>query len=70
MMPFDDNTMMIMLGLPDAPELEHRTVEEGPMEGMDTESDKLLKKIYEMIGCYLDGKCCDTEADVTDEEEE
>lgn len=49
MIPFDDETMMVMLELPDMPDMSKGHIEKGPMEGMESESDQLLKKIYCML---------------------
>ena len=57
MIPFDDETMMIMLELPGMPDMSNRHLEKGPMEGMESESDQLLKKIYCMLKEHFGDEC-------------
>lgn len=65
MIPFDDNTMMVMLELPACPSMGgNRHIEKGPMEGMQSESDELLRKIYCMLKEHFKDECdTDTEED-------
>lgn len=50
MIPFDEETMMVMLELPDMPEIGKRHLEKGPMEGMPcSDAEKLLRDIYCML---------------------
>lgn len=50
MIPFDEETMMVMLELPDMPKMDKRHLEKGPMEGMQgSDAEKLLCDIYCML---------------------
>lgn len=50
MIPFDEETMMVMLELPDMPKMDKRHLEKGPMEGMPgSDAEKLLCDIYCML---------------------
>ena len=57
MIPFDDETMMVMLELPDMPDMSKEHIEKGPMKGMESESDQLLKKIYFMLKKHFGDEC-------------
>ena len=46
MIPFDEETIMVMLELPDRPKMDKRHLEKGPMEGMPgSDAEKLLYDI-------------------------
>lgn len=69
MIPFDEETMMVMLELPDMPDMGKRHLEKGPMEGMtDSDAEKLLCDIYCMLKKHFGEKC--EEKDCEEEKEE
>ena len=69
MIPFDEETMMVMLELPDMPEMGKRHLEKGPMEGMHgSDAEKLLCDIYCMLKKHF-GEECDEKDDKKKEDE-
>lgn len=70
MIPFDEDTMMVMLELPDMPKMGKRHLEKGPMEGMpDSDAEKLLCDIYCMLKKHF-GEECEEKDDKEEKEEE
>lgn len=71
MIPFDNDTMMLMLELPTAPDMgSNRHIEKGPMEGMpEGEAEDLLCKIYCMLKEHFGDECpeADNDEEVEDE---
>ena len=58
MIPFDEETMMVMLELPDMPKMDKRHLEKGPMEGMPgSDAEKLLYDIYCMLKKHFGDEC-------------
>lgn len=69
MIPFDEETMMVMLELPDMPKIDKRHLEKGPMKGIpDSDAEKLLCDIYCMLKKHFGEKC--EEKDDKEEKEE
>lgn len=71
MIPFDDKAMMVMLELPDMPDMNERHLDKGPMEGMpESDAEEILKRIYCMLKEHFGDKCEDEEDDGEEAEDE
>lgn len=65
-MPFDEDAIMIMLNMPEppmhgGPDGQHGHTEHGPMEGMEGDSEGLLRKIFCMLKEHFGEECKERE---------
>ena len=69
--PFDEDTMMIMLEIPDMPGNKPRHIEKGPMEGMqESDSEELLRSIYCMLKKHFGEECNENDNEEKESENE